>query len=136
VFIILCGNWFKKKTKYLTIHFLYVCKIMMRLNVIPLQLLHVLKKLCSNLQTVLRLFCCLWFHGIYCYLLQIFTQGCIPSLKSYVESNLYTIGGIAIGVALVQLLGKQTFSSNKTILLFFFRNIMEIISHYLLLFNM
>ena len=42
----------------------------------------------------------------YYFLLQIYTQGCIPSLRAYVESNLYTIAGIAIGVALAQLLGK------------------------------
>ena len=42
---------------------------------------------------------------------QIFTQGCIPSLKALVEGNLYMIGGIAIGVALVQLLGKPHFIS-------------------------
>ncbi len=38
---------------------------------------------------------------------QIHTQGCIPKLQQYVESNLYTVGGIALGVALAQLLGEQ-----------------------------
>ena len=37
---------------------------------------------------------------------KIFTKGCIPKLQSYVEQNLYTVGGIALGVALAQLLGK------------------------------
>ena len=38
--------------------------------------------------------------------LQIFTQGCIPKLQGYFEQNLYTVGGIALGVALAQLLGE------------------------------
>ena len=39
--------------------------------------------------------------------LQIFTQGCIPKLQGYFEQNLYTVGGIALGVALAQLLGES-----------------------------
>ena len=32
------------------------------------------------------------------------TQGCVPIIRNYVEGNLYTVAGIALGVALAQLL--------------------------------
>jgi len=35
---------------------------------------------------------------------KIHRQGCIPRLQQYFEQNLYTVGGIALGVALAQLL--------------------------------
>lgn len=35
---------------------------------------------------------------------KIHVQGCIPRLQQYFEQNLYTVGGIALGVALAQLL--------------------------------
>jgi hypothetical protein len=38
---------------------------------------------------------------------KIYTRGCIPSIQGYVESNLYYVGGIALGVAFAQLLGKS-----------------------------
>ena len=44
--------------------------------------------------------------------LQIFTQGCIPKLQGYFEQNLYTVGGIALGVALAQLLGELKTDDN------------------------
>ena len=36
---------------------------------------------------------------------KIYTRGCIASIQSYVESNLYVVGAIAFGVALAQLFG-------------------------------
>ena len=38
---------------------------------------------------------------------RIYTEGCLKSIRMYVESNLYWVGGIALGVAFVQLLGGQ-----------------------------
>jgi len=35
---------------------------------------------------------------------RIYTEGCLKSIRMYVESNLYWVGGIALGVAFVQLL--------------------------------
>ncbi len=37
---------------------------------------------------------------------QIYTQGCIPRIQSFVEQNLYVVGGIALGIAVAQLLGQ------------------------------
>ena len=37
----------------------------------------------------------------------IFTEGCIKSIRRWVESNLYWVGGIALGVAFLQLLGNS-----------------------------
>ena len=39
-------------------------------------------------------------------LLQIYTQGCISRVQQFVEQNLYVVAGIAMGVALLQLLGE------------------------------
>jgi len=35
---------------------------------------------------------------------KIFTRGCVVTIKDYMEGNLLTIGGVALGVAAVQLL--------------------------------
>lgn len=35
---------------------------------------------------------------------RIYTEGCLKSIRMWVESNLYWVGGIALGVAFVQLL--------------------------------
>lgn len=35
---------------------------------------------------------------------KIFTEGCIPKIQDYFEHNIYVVGGIALGVALAQLL--------------------------------
>lgn len=35
---------------------------------------------------------------------RIFTRGCIPTIQTKIENNLYTVGGVAIGIALSQLL--------------------------------
>ena len=39
--------------------------------------------------------------------LQIYTQGCIQKVQAFVEQNLYVVAGIALGVALMQLLGER-----------------------------
>lgn len=36
--------------------------------------------------------------------MRISTQGCVPILRNYVEGNLHAVAGIALGVALAQLL--------------------------------
>ena len=41
---------------------------------------------------------------------RIYTEGCLKSIRMWVESNLYWVGGIALGVAFVQLLGEQELS--------------------------
>ena len=41
---------------------------------------------------------------------KVYTRGCIPSIQNYVESNLYIVGGIALGVAFAQLLGMHRIS--------------------------
>ena len=33
---------------------------------------------------------------------RIFTKGCIPTIQTKIENNLYTVGGVAIGIALSQ----------------------------------
>lgn len=38
---------------------------------------------------------------------KVYTKGCISSIQGFVESNLYTVGGIAFGVALAQLFGES-----------------------------
>ena len=38
---------------------------------------------------------------------KIYRGGCIQSIQVYVEQNLTLVGGIALGVALAQLLGKN-----------------------------
>ena len=43
------------------------------------------------------------------FILQIYMTGCIPKLRQFFEQNLYTVGGIALGVALAQLLGEHDF---------------------------
>ena len=37
---------------------------------------------------------------------QIHTSGCIQRIQLFVEQNLYVVAGIALGVALMQLLGE------------------------------
>ena len=36
---------------------------------------------------------------------RIYTEGCLLRINQWVQSNLYWVGGIALGVAFVQLLG-------------------------------
>ena len=36
---------------------------------------------------------------------RIYTEGCLIRINQWVQSNLYWVGGIALGVAFVQLLG-------------------------------
>ena len=38
---------------------------------------------------------------------RIYTEGCLIRINQWVQSNLYWVGGIALGVAFVQLLGIQ-----------------------------
>ncbi len=38
---------------------------------------------------------------------QVYTQGCIRGVQGYVEQNMYVIAAIALGVALMQLLGER-----------------------------
>jgi len=37
-------------------------------------------------------------------LMKINIRGCIPTIQTMIENNLYTVGGVAIGIALSQLL--------------------------------
>ena len=46
---------------------------------------------------------------------RIYTEGCLKSIRMYVESNLYWVGGIALGVAFVQLLGGQEWKKERVI---------------------
>ena len=45
--------------------------------------------------------------NIYYSIFQIYTNGCIQRIQSYVEQNLYLVGGVALGIAVAQLLGKE-----------------------------
>ena len=31
---------------------------------------------------------------------RVYTQGCVPTIKVWVENNLYLVGGVAVGVAI------------------------------------
>ncbi len=44
---------------------------------------------------------------------KIYTQGCIQRIQGYVEQNLFVLAGIALGVALMQLLGENVFFTKK-----------------------
>ena len=37
------------------------------------------------------------------------TEGCIPAIQALIEGNLYPVGGIAIGIALSQVIRGQNF---------------------------
>merc|ERR1712079_942377 len=50
---------------------------------------------------------------------KIYTKGCIPTIKGLLDNNLYLIGGITLGVALMQLLGKYILTLEKSICIFF-----------------
>ncbi len=47
---------------------------------------------------------------------KIYTQGCIQRIQGYVEQNLFVLAGIALGVALMQLLGENVFFTKKNFL--------------------
>ena len=46
---------------------------------------------------------------------KIYTQGCIQRIQGYVEQNLFVLAGIALGVALMQLLGENGFFYKKVL---------------------
>ena len=50
---------------------------------------------------------------------QIYTKGCIPTIKGLLDNNLYLIGGITLGVALMQLLGKYILTLKMNLCLVF-----------------